>query len=242
MSVAGLAVLLVAFGVAVGATGIGGVGVVPALVSLAGMPVETAVPTAQLAFFFAAFVGTFMYRVRIAEAGLEAALLAGAAAAGAAVGALLLPLLAGAALEIALGCLMVAAGGLDVVRAPPAAARAPGRMGTAVLGFAVGTGSALTGTGGPILLVPVLMLLGTNPRRTVALAQAVQIPIAGAASAVHIARGAVDGATAALVAACLAAGVVAGALGAQALPVRALRHALSAVLVAGGVAFLWVRT
>mgnify|MGYP002652321004 CR=1 FL=1 len=41
------------------------------------------------------------------------------------------------------------------------------------VGAFVGFGSALTGTGGPVLLVPVLLTLGVAPLRAVAVSQAV---------------------------------------------------------------------
>lgn len=50
------------------------------------------------------------------------------------------------------------------------------------VGAAVGAGSALTGTSGPVLLVPLLIGLGAPVLASLGLSQAIQIPIAVMAS------------------------------------------------------------
>ncbi len=47
-----------------------------------------------------------------------------------------------------------------------------------LIGLGVGFGSSLTGTGGPVLLVPILLLLQFVPLIAVGISQAIQIPIA----------------------------------------------------------------
>ncbi len=111
-----------------------------------------------------------------------------------------------------------------------------------LIGGAVGFGSALTGTGGPILLIPVMLLLGAEPRRTVALAQMIQIPVAGSASVVHLSRGAVDLELAAIVGGLMAIGVVAGSLLTRRIATDSLRLLLAIMLIAGGIVFLALRT
>lgn len=60
------------------------------------------------------------------------------------------------------------------------------------VGAFVGFGSALTGTGGPVLLVPVLLTLGVAPLRAVTVSQAVQLPVVVAGSVGYLQTGLVD--------------------------------------------------
>ena len=62
-----------------------------------------------------------------------------------------------------------------------------GAMG--LIGLGVGLGSALSGTGGPVLLVPVLMLARQPVPQSVINAQAIQLPIALCAGASHALSG-----------------------------------------------------
>ena len=61
-----------------------------------------------------------------------------------------------------------------------------------LIGCGVGLGSALSGTGGPVLLVPVLMFARQPLPAIVINAQAVQLPIALCAGASHALSGALD--------------------------------------------------
>ena len=47
-----------------------------------------------------------------------------------------------------------------------------------MIGILVGFGSSLTGTGGPVLLVPLLLFLNLMPLTAVGISQAIQLPIA----------------------------------------------------------------
>ena len=52
-----------------------------------------------------------------------------------------------------------------------------------VIGFITGFGSAITGTGGPLILVPLIIFLGLPVLTAIGLSQAIQLPIAAFASA-----------------------------------------------------------
>ena len=237
--------LIFVFGAGIGATGIGGVGVVPVLIGLSVLPVSGAVPVAQAAFAVTSCVGAVMHRRSLAGLDRKVVALLVWAAAGAVAGALLLPVVAGLWLEVALGLLMIGAGVFELVRAlrpglgQAAASREPDMR---LVGSGVGVGSALTGTGGPILFVPTMLLAGVELRRIVALAQLIQAPIAGAATAVHLARGALDLPLAGIVGTALGLGVIAGAMASRRMSVERLRLVLGVALVAGGAAFLATRS
>jgi len=197
-AVALAAVLVWLAGAAIGATAIGGVLVVPALSGAAGMPVGAAIAASSFGFLLTGLLG-WRARPSAPADGAPPRLwpLHLAALAGAAAGALLVhhvpggwvrgwvALLAlGSGLQALLAGRRGAAGG--AARPWPAAAGLVG------LGLAVGCGSALSGTGGPVLLLPLLLLLGLPTVPSVAVAQAVQLPIALAASAAHLAAGRLD--------------------------------------------------
>ncbi|WP_354670636.1 TSUP family transporter [Amycolatopsis solani] len=113
---------------------------------------------------------------------------------------------------------------------PPAAAVA--------VGVFVGFGSALTGTGGPVLLVPVLLALGVPALTTVAAGQLVQLPLVGFATLGYAAHGSVHFGLGSLLGVLSAAGVLAGARWARKLPGRHLHRVASGALVGfGGVLF-----
>jgi hypothetical protein len=108
------------------------------------------------------------------------------------------------------------------------------------IGALTGFGSALSGTGGALILLPILVWLGVSGLAAVGLVQVIQIPIAGFATIGNLASGYFDPAIGSVVAATLVVGVVVGARAAHAISARALERGLAVVLVATG-AFLALR-
>lgn len=237
-----LAVLLA--GILIGATGIGGVLVVPALTQFGGLDLQQAIAAAALAFA-APGVAALVWLWRSGAWSLRwNALLAGAlpAAAG---GAMLVHDVDAAWLLAGVAALAMFTGvrGLLELRAAhdpiPESKPQPSVPVLLVLGAAVGFGSALTGTGGPVLLVPALMLWRQPVARTVAAAQAIQLPIALCAGFGHAAAGAVDWPLALLLGALLLGGSIGGQAAARALPVRSLQAIVSVLLLLVGGWFGW---
>lgn len=234
----GAAILLA--GWLIGATGIGGVLVVPALTGLDGMNVQAAIAASALAFAFPGAAALWWLR-RTPQAGAGLGALVAGALPGAALGAALVHrmdvrwLFAGVAL-------LALASGLRGLRPAPAAAPEPGHLppaATAALGAAVGLASALTGTGGPVLLVPLLMLWRQPIARTVAAAQAIQLPVALCAGAAHWASGALDLRLGCLLGAVLLVGSIAGQWAAQRINVGGLQRMVCLLLLAVGAWFGW---
>ena len=106
------------------------------------------------------------------------------------------------------------------------------------LGGGTGFVSAMTGAGGAVMLLPLLLLLDTPVLAAIGLGQAIAIPIAGLASLVNLAAGLVDLWLAAGLAATLALGIAIGTPIAHALPQRLLRRLLGLVVVLAGMAML----
>jgi len=103
------------------------------------------------------------------------------------------------------------------------------------MGVVGGFASALTGTGGPAVLMPILMWRGVPLLAAIVLGQIVQLPIAAAATIGNLLAGPFDYWIAALVAVGLTPGVVLGRWAAKRLPVHLLSRVVATLLVATGV-------
>jgi hypothetical protein len=106
------------------------------------------------------------------------------------------------------------------------------------IGAGVGFVSAVSGTGGPLALVPVLMWLELPVLMVIGLAQAIQLPIALLATAGNLYAGTVDLLLGGLLGIGLSAGSWAGARLAHSLPRAMLRGFVSAILLIVGAAIL----
>jgi uncharacterized membrane protein YfcA len=232
-----VAALLV--GVLIGCVGIGGVLLPPALVYLGGLGFHLAAATSTWAFLFCGAAGTLSYSGnrgidwRMATwlgAGVVPTAIAGARANTALPEGLLVALLA---------ALMVLTGADALLRgsADREGARRLGAPALLAVGAFVGFGSALTGTGGAVLLVPVLLLLRTPVLAAVGAAQAVSLPIVAFSTTGYLLYGSVDfalGTAAGLVG---AVGVVVGARIAHVAPAAGLRRVVATVLLCAGLLF-----
>ncbi len=225
-------------GLLVGCVGIGGVIIVPVLAYVFGLPIKTAIPAASATYIVSGVVGTWSY----AAAGLvpwktaaplllcsmPAAILGAVAAGAAPIGML----------ELAIG-LLAAVSGIHALQTSQSAAaaeaeRSDSRPLLGGIGAATGFGSALTGTGGPLILVPVLIGLEYPVIQAVGMAQVIQLPIAVLATLTNAWADVIEPVLTVLLATGLAFGTWAGARIAQALPRATLRRVVATVLVLTG--------
>lgn len=238
MLASAVAVLLA--GWLIGATGIGGVLVVPVLNQLQGIPLPQAIGAASLAFALPGLAAA--WRLHRGGTPLPAGTLALTLASlpGAALGALLVHRVSPHWLLAGLAVLALASGVWGLRRRPSLHDRAPLPMAAMVaLGVSVGLGSALTGTGGPVLLVPLLMLLHQPLRTTVPVAQAIQLPVAVCAAAGHACAGALDWRLALVLGVVLLAGALAGQWAAPRTPALALHRLVCLLLILTGAWYGW---
>lgn len=236
---AAAATAVVVAGALIGATGIGGVLLVPVLATLAGLPVPQAIAASALAFAFPGIAALAWLRNSGAWQWRWMALL-GPAIPAAAAGALLVHVVPVRALLAGVAALALASGWRGLRPSPAATPAEPlSTLGLTSLGMGVGLGSGLTGTGGPVLLVPALMLLRQPLGTTVALAQAIQLPLALCAGAFHAGAGALDLGLALVLGVLLLAGSLAGRAAAARLPLRHLQTLVSLLLLAVGALFAW---
>jgi uncharacterized protein len=224
-------------GLLIGAVGIGGVILVPALVIFGQVPVHAAIAGAMMSFILTGLVGTCVYAraksirwdmVGWLWAGAMPAALAGALAANAASAALL---------EVFIG-LLTASSGLHLLLASRETdlgrQHTISNPGLGLIGAVTGFASALSGTGGPLVLVPILMWLKLPVLTAIGLSQVIQLPIALLATAGNWYHGSLDIALGGLLAVGVAGGTWGGARIAHAVPKAALRHMVSMVLVVVG--------
>jgi uncharacterized protein len=237
-----LLALATVVGVLVGLAGVGGVLLPPALIAIGGMSPQEATATSTWVFLFTGVVGSvaFSWR-RLVPWPMFSRLAVGivpAAFAGARTNALLPPSI----VLFALGGLTLFVGLHQMLRSTRRRrVRDLGGISLAAIGAVVGFGSALTGTGGPVLLVPILLALGVTALRAVAVSQVAQLPVVASASLGYLQAGVTDVALGTLLGGVAAAGAVLGAAVAARVHGQRLRQIVSLVCVASGL-FLLVRT
>lgn len=232
--------LIALAGLGIGATSIGGLFVVPALTLLAGLPLLTALAASSLAFVV---VGAYVVLGRRQGLSGDVAPLAPllvSSGVAALAGAEMSPWVPAGALRAWIGALAVLSGLASLGLRPKVAVAAepmlsPRRQ--VVLGTVVGLGSALSGTGGPVMLLPLLLMSGHRPVESVRAGQLIQLPIAVAACAVHAMAGRVEWSLGLAVGAVLVVGARVGQAIASRLPTLGLQRLLATVLIATGVWF-----
>ncbi len=224
-------------GLLAGLTGIGGVLLVPVLTGAAGLPLERAVAACMPAFFFTSLYAAFIHLRRARLAPAPVAAVCASAAAGAALGAATLDLLPETGVRLFVAALALASGLHALLARPVPGAQAPGPAPLALLGLVVGYGSAISGTGGPVMLIPILLFLRTPVPVAVALGVTAGLPVTAAATAVYAAQGRIDYALALTLTAFLLAGVYGGAKLLHRLSGRALVAAVAWTLIGVGLWF-----
>jgi len=225
----------------IGATGIGGVLVVPALTRLGDLAVSQAIAASALGFAFPGAAALWLLRREPARAEGCGPLILGALP-GALAGAALVHLLEPQVLLVGVAALVIVAGLRGLGRGRTVASPQPQAHPAAMagLGALVGLGSALTGTGGPVLLIPLLMLWRRPLVQVVAAAQAIQLPVAATSSAVHWFSGALDLRLGGLIGLVLLAGSIAGQKAAQRIAVHRLQRLVAGLLLTVGAWFAWL--
>jgi len=170
-------------GISIGCIGIGGVILVPALVQIGGIPIHTAIASAMAGYILTGLIGTAVFlkkgtldwpSARLLWIGAMPAAILGAIAAKAAPPFLLELIVALLTTFTGLQSLARRRAPLDEQTSKFVLSKSTGITVGAVTGFL----SALTGTGGPVVLVPVLLWLEVPVLIAIGLAQAIQLPIA----------------------------------------------------------------
>jgi uncharacterized protein len=112
--------------------------------------------------------------------------------------------------------------------------RVVSNIGLFVVGAVTGFLSSISGTGGPLVLVPIIISMGVPVLVAVGLSQVIQVPVALAATFGNILYGKVDWVLGGVLAAALTVGSWYGAKLAHVVPRVTLRRIVSVVLVVVG--------
>lgn len=239
-----LAIVLVGLGASflVGVTSIGGVLVLPLLVVALGLPPYEVIPAAMISFILPSLIAlVIVHRRGALDLRASAALWSGAIP-GALAGGLILPWMPVELLLWAIVAMLVASAVRVLSRAKVVAPAAtdPSQGALAASGLGVGLVSALTGTGGPVTLMPLLSLARVEPRRAVMLCQSITLPITVFASAGYVSALRLDWTLIALLAGSSTAGIVAGMAVAPRIRVMLLARVIG-VMMAATAAILGIR-
>jgi uncharacterized protein len=236
----GIAVLGTISGLMIGCIGIGGVILVPALVFLAGIAIHIAIPAAMFAYILSGLVATIVFaRNKSIDWPMASWLCIGGTPAAFA-GAWAVSIFDSRLLAACLGLLTLFSG-INSLRRQNVTEQADIKLSRAVLlvvGAVTGFLSSLTGTGGPLILVPILISMRLAILTSVGLSQIFQLPVAIAATAGNLAYGQLDWTLSAVLAVSLSGGSWAGATLAHAVPRATLRSIVSAALVLIGIFIL----
>jgi uncharacterized protein len=231
-----IALLGLASGLMIGCTGIGGVILVPALVFLADIPIETSIPAAMMAYVLSGLVATIVFaRNRSIRWDMATWLCAGAAPT-AFVGAWGVSVVNPRVLEACLGLLTFSSGlnSLRVQRVADKPERAPSNTRLLIVGAVTGFLSSITGTGGPLVLVPIMISMSVPVLVAVGLSQVIQLPVAIVATFGNVLYGQLDLELGGILSVSLIIGSWYGAKLAHIVPRTTLRRIVSAVLVVVG--------
>ena len=244
MDILAIAFLGLMAGLMIGCIGIGGVILVPALAYLWQIPVPVAIAAAMMGYLFAGTIATVVYaQERSIRWSMAGALFVGAIP-SALLGAWLANTVRPAYLEIGIGVLTISSGLYALMGSQSASesTSSHGNLGASKLlaiGAVTGLCSALSGTGGPLVLVPLLLWLQLPVLTAIGLAQVIQVPIGTFATIGNFLYGTPDIALGATLAAGLAAGSFTGARVAHRIPRSLLRRIVACVLVVVGCAIVW---
>ena len=228
----------------IGAAGVGGVLLVPALVWLGGVSIHQATATALFSFLFTGVVGTWLFHQRGSiDWAVTRPLLAGALVfsyLGARVNAMadahaLALLIAGAVIFAGIYVLLPARHGKSSYRD---ARSLRNRLSLLLVGALAGFGSGLSGAGGPLFSVPMMLVLGFVPLATIGAGQALQIVASLFGTVGNLQFGSIDFRLGGVLVVAELAGMLAGTRAAHAASGTALRRAAAGLCVATGVAML----
>jgi uncharacterized membrane protein YfcA len=240
----GLAAIAALVGALIGAVGVGGILLIPALNLLTPLSIQASMATALFTFVFTGLIGTWLFQRRGSiDWAVTTPLCVGGVLFGA-IGAWVNTRLDATLLTLILALLIALAGlyTLSSGRGRTTALRrhlTPRRRALLfAIGAASGFGSGLTGVGGPAMSVPLMVLFGFPALTSIGASQVIQILAAASGSAANLPLGLVDLRLAALLTVFEVGGVWLGVHVAHAIDARLLRRAVGVLCVAVGLGLL----
>lgn len=238
-----LLILGLTTGTLIGTVGIGGILLSPLLTYIIGIDLHLAMAVSSWSFLFTGIVGTTTYAGQRTISWRMAGWLSAGIVPAALVGARVNTALPTTILTIILAALIIFSG-LHALYKQPVTQADKAEMSYVwliLIGLGVGFGSALTGTGGPVLLVPLLIFLQVPALAAIGVSQVIQLPVATFASLGFGLYGQIDFALGTTLGIIQAVGVVLGAYIAHRVPAGQLRKIVAIALIGVGL-FMTGRT
>ena len=225
-------------GVLIGAAGIGGVILVPLLVYFAGIDIHTSIAASVAAFFVSGLVGTVTYSKRGIIRWLDFAAVSVGAIPGALLGAYVLPKIESYFLTFFIALVLMASAvrqftGTNNSNPVHQMQNIP-KYQLVLVGLATGFLSVLSGTGGPLVLLPLLNFLSTPLLTAIGLSQVIQLPIATFASIGNAFNSLIDWELVLVLSFGIAFGSFIGAKGSERLPIAHIKMLVSILLFLSG--------
>lgn len=228
-------------GALIGAVGIGGVLLIPALSAFAGLGIHEAMATALFTFIFTGITGTVLFQRRGSiDWRITAPVCAGAvlcAFLGAWMNSLTRPLM----LALILAGIIIFAGVYTLatwrgMQQPALHDRPQAQQGLLLgIGAAAGFGSGLTGVGGPALSVPMMVLFGFPALAAIGTSQVIQIIAAASGTLGNLQFGTINFGIAGVVTVLEIAGVFLGARIVHAVNADSLRKFVTVLCIVVGI-------
>lgn len=231
-----LLILCLGTGTLIGMVGIGGILVSPLLTYFLGIDLHLAMAASSWSFLFTGVAGTITYAKKSTISWHMACRLSLGIVPAAILGAWTNSALPTAALTIILAILIIFSG-LNTLYKKPITNNGNFVLSNTrlvLIGLGIGFGSALTGTGGPVLLVPILIFLNIPPLVAIGVSQVIQLPVAIFASIGFALSGQIDFKLGTTIGIIQCMGVVLGACIAHSIPSKQLRKITAMVLIAVG--------
>lgn len=240
----GLATIAALVGALIGAVGVGGILLIPALNLLTPLSIQASMATALFTFVFTGLFGTWLFERRGSiDWSVTLPLCVGGVAFGV-IGAWVNTRLDARLLTLILAALISLAGLYTLMSGRVQISDLPGhltprrRLLLLAIGSAAGFGSGLTGVGGPAMSVPLMVLFGFPALTSIGASQVIQILAAASGSAANLPLGLVDLPLAALLTIFEVGGVWVGVRIAHAIDALMLRRAVGTLCVAVGIGLL----
>ncbi len=244
MTMALLAAVAAAVGFFIGAVGVGGILLIPALVLLGKLDIHQATATALFSFLFTGLLGTWLFQRRGSIDWKMTLPVCTGAVVFSYLGAMVNSMVGASALTLIIALTIVLAGAYILLPARGSAARLrdgrsmPQQLLLLAVGAVSGFGSGVSGAGGPLFSVPMMLVLRFVPLAAIGTSQALQIVAAVFGTIGNLRYGSADFPTAAWITLFELGGVLLGARAAHAISVVALRRMAAGLCVVVGLFML----
>ena len=238
MPESGLLLLASGFvGFLIGAVGVGGILLIPALVALAGLTPHQASATALFTFLFTGLLGTVLFQRRGSIDWRQAATVCAGAMIFSYLGAMASSVVEDTSLMRVIAALIIFAGAYVFMPAKKEllvaknATRFPLLI---AIGATAGFGAGFSGAGGPLFSVPLMMVSGFSPLLTIGTSQVLQIVSAMSGSIANLRYGDIQWSLVTWITIGELVGVVVGARLAHAMDSRTLKRGAGLICLTVG--------